>query len=124
MVMLWLCHGYIVVMLWPLLWLLRPLEERLYYGCQASQERIDVSAVPVAPHISLQPLSSHLAYHGFSEQYSETYSETIGITNRISNATGNCFSVLLFIPESWLCHGVASICLIFSSGATSLSLHR
>ena len=94
-VMLWLCHGYFMVMLQPLLWLLHLPEEMLYYGCHASQERINVSAVHVAPHISLQPLSSHLAYHGFSEQCAQRHSETISITNSISNATGNCFYVLL-----------------------------
>ena len=53
-VMLWLCHGYIMVMLWLLLWLLLSCllhqpGERLCYGCCASQERINVSAVPIAP---------------------------------------------------------------------------
>ena len=47
-VMLWLCHGYIMVMLWLLLQLLRQPGERLCYGCHASQERKSVSAVPMA----------------------------------------------------------------------------
>ena len=34
----------------------------------ASKERINVSAVPLAPPISFQPLSLCLAYHGFSKQ--------------------------------------------------------
>ena len=38
------------------------------YGCYASQKRIDVSAAPMAPWISFQSLSLHLAYPGFSEQ--------------------------------------------------------
>ena len=33
----------------------------------ASKERINVSAVPLAPPISFQPLSLCLAYPGFSE---------------------------------------------------------
>ena len=33
-----------------------------------SQERINVSAVPMAPQVFFQPLGSHLAYPGFSEQ--------------------------------------------------------
>ena len=33
-----------------------------------SQERINVSAVPTAPRVSFHPLSSRLAYPGFSEQ--------------------------------------------------------
>ena len=37
-------------------------------GCRVSQERINVSAVPMDPRIFFQPLSSRLAYHGFSEQ--------------------------------------------------------
>ena len=39
-----------------------------YYGCRASQERLNASAVPRAPLIFFPSLSSHLAYHGFSEQ--------------------------------------------------------
>ena len=38
------------------------------YGCCASQNRINVSAFPMAPRIFFWPLSSHLAYPGFSEQ--------------------------------------------------------
>ena len=36
-------------------------------GC-ANQKKINVSAVSVAPCVFFQPLSSRLAYHGFSEQ--------------------------------------------------------
>ena len=48
-VMLWLYYGCAMVMLQLLLWLLCQLGERLCYGCCASQERINVSAVPIAP---------------------------------------------------------------------------
>ena len=41
---------------------------RLCYGCCVSQERINVSAVPTAPQVSFQPLTSHLACSGFSKQ--------------------------------------------------------
>ena len=54
-----------------MLWLLRLLHqpgERLCYGFRASQERINVSAIPTAPCVFFQSLSSHLAYPGFSEQ--------------------------------------------------------
>jgi len=63
-VMFWLCYGYVMasVMLW-----LQP-GERLLYGCCASQEGINASAVPMAPRIFFQPLSLHLAYSGFSRQ--------------------------------------------------------
>ena len=44
-----LCYGYVMVMLWLLLLLLCQPGERLCYGCHASQERINVSAVPTAP---------------------------------------------------------------------------
>ena len=60
-----LCCGNVMVMLWL------PLQgpgERLCYGCRASQERINVSAVPMAPWVFFQPLSSSFAYPGFSEQ--------------------------------------------------------
>ena len=63
-----LCYGSVMVMLWLLLWLLCQSGERLCYGCHASQEKINVSAVPVAPWVSFQPLSSCLAYPGFSKQ--------------------------------------------------------
>ena len=61
-----LCYGSILPMLW--LWLLHQTRERLCYGCHASQERINVSAVSTAPHISFQLPSLHLTYRGFSEQ--------------------------------------------------------
>ena len=48
---------------------------RLYYGCcygcSINQERMNVSAVPVAPWVSFQPLSSRLAYPGFSELWGQ-----------------------------------------------------
>ena len=56
------------VTLWLLLWLLRQPGERLCYGRHASQERINMYAVPVVPGIFFQPLSLHLAYPGFSKQ--------------------------------------------------------
>ena len=37
------------------------------YGCCTSQKRINASVVPMAPSIFFRPLSSHLAYHGFSK---------------------------------------------------------
>ena len=48
-----------------------------------------VSAVPTSPLLFFQPLSSFLAYHGFSEQCTQwDKSETIGSVNRISNPSG------------------------------------
>lgn len=41
---------------------------RLCYGCCTSQGRINVSTVPTAPRAFFQPLSSCLAYPGFSER--------------------------------------------------------
>ena len=38
------------------------------YGCCTSQERINVSAAPMAPPVSFLPLSSCLDYPGFSKQ--------------------------------------------------------
>ena len=66
-VMLCLRYGYVMVTLWLLLQLLHQPGERLCYGCHASQERINVSAVPMAPQVSFQPLSLCLSYPGFSE---------------------------------------------------------
>ena len=75
----WLHCGYIMVMLWLLLWLLCQAGERLCYGCHASQERINASAVPMAPWVFFQYLSAYLIYTKFSEQYSVN-SKTTGIT--------------------------------------------
>ena len=63
--MLWLCHSCLLVMLRLLLWLLHQPEERLCYGCHATRERINVSAVPMAPWVSFQSPSLCLAYPGF-----------------------------------------------------------
>ena len=41
---------------------------KYYYGCCTSQERINVSAAPTAPPVCFLPLSSCLAYPGFSKQ--------------------------------------------------------
>ena len=65
--------GYVMatLWLWLLLWLLRQPGERLCYGRWASQERINLSAVPTAPWIFFQLLSSQLAYPGFSKQHKQ-----------------------------------------------------
>ncbi|KAM9701061.1 uncharacterized protein ACBT57_023509 [Dama dama] len=49
------------VTLWRLRQLLRQPGKRLRYGCHARQERRNISAVPVAPRVFFQPLSSSLA---------------------------------------------------------------
>ena len=36
--------------------------------CCASQQIINMSAIPMAPWVSFQPLSLHLVYSGFSKQ--------------------------------------------------------
>ena len=61
----WLCYCHIMIMLWLLLWLLQSARRGRCNDCHASQERINVSAVP---RVSFQPLSSHLAYTGFREK--------------------------------------------------------
>ena len=83
-VMLWLLQGSVMVMLWPLLQLLRQPGERLCYGCQASQERIKVSSVPMAPsNLS----ASTLPTLGSANSVDSMNSKTIGITNRMNNNT-------------------------------------
>ena len=62
--------------------------ESLCYGCHASQERINVSAVPTAPHIFFQHHSSCLAFLRFSEQRDSVNSKTIAIMNRNSDTVG------------------------------------
>ena len=70
-IILWLRCGYIMVMLWLLLWLLCQAGERLCYGCHASQERINTSVVPMAPRVFFQSLSAYLIYPKLSEQYKQ-----------------------------------------------------
>jgi len=48
-VMLWLSYDSFMVLLWLLLQLLHQPGQRLCCGCHASQERINVSAVAMAP---------------------------------------------------------------------------
>ena len=84
-VMLWLRYGCILVMLWLLLWLLCQPGERLCYGYHSSQERINMSAVPMAPHIFFQPLNSHLAYPGSVNREYSVNSKMIGSVSWISN---------------------------------------
>ena len=75
--MVWPCYGHVMVTLWLLLQLLHQAGDRLCHGCRAGQETVNVSVAPMAPQVSFQPLSSGLAYHGFSEQcYTVRYSET------------------------------------------------
>ena len=57
------------------------------YGCCVSQERINVSAIPKAPGVFLQPLSSRFAYPGFSKQCRQREQQGFGVTNRISSTT-------------------------------------
>ena len=52
--------------------------------CCTSQERINMLAVPMAPRIFFQLLSSRLAYPGFSKQCKE-----YGAVSRICNIVGN-----------------------------------
>ena len=76
MTMLWLHYGYVCL----LLQLLRQPGERPCYGCHASQERMNVSAVSTAPCIFFQLLSLRLAYPGFVNSADSV--------NRISNKMG------------------------------------
>ena len=65
---LWLRYSCVMVLLRLLLRLLSQPGERLCCGCLANQERINVSAVPTAPRLFFQPLSTSLAYPELSEQ--------------------------------------------------------
>ena len=50
-VMLWLCYGYVMAVATAA----ESAGERLCYGCHASQERINLSAVPMIPESSSFP---------------------------------------------------------------------
>ena len=83
-VMLWLLQGSVMVMLWPLLQLLRQPGERLCYGCQASQERIKLSSIPMAPsNLS----ASTLPTLGSANSVDSVNNEIIGIVNRMKSNT-------------------------------------
>ena len=65
MAVLWLCYGYVVAAATA-----AASERReAVFGCCASQERINMSAVPTAPRVFFQPLSLSLTCPGFSKQY-------------------------------------------------------
>ena len=83
-VMSWLLYGSVMVMLWPLLQLLHQPGERLCYGCQASQERRNVSAVPMDPS-SLS--ASTLPTLGSANSADSVDSETTGVMNRLKSNT-------------------------------------
>ena len=57
------------------------------YGCCVSQERIKVSAIPKAPGVFFQPLSSCFAYPGSATSADSVNSKAIGVTNRIGRTT-------------------------------------
>ena len=65
--LLWLCSGYVVA---AVMAVCNP-GERLCCGYSASQERINISAVPMAPRVSFQPLNSCFTYLGFNKQCGE-----------------------------------------------------
>ena len=48
-----------------------------------SQERINVSAVPMAPRVFFQLLSSHLASPGFSKQCGQCEQQDSGVRSRL-----------------------------------------
>ena len=87
-VMLRLCYGFIMVLLWLLLWLLSQPGERLWYGYRARQARINLSAVPWLLE-SPSSLSCPLAYPGFSKQCKQCEQRDNQCRNRISNTGGN-----------------------------------
>ena len=62
--------------------------ERLCYGCRDSQDGINVSAVPAAPGVSAQPLSSGLAYPGSATRVNSVNIKITGITDRNSKTIG------------------------------------
>ena len=74
------CYGYIMVMLWFCMAAATAAtsarrEAVLWMPCQPKEN--ECAAVPTAPQVFFQPLSSGLAYHGFGEQcYIVRYSKT------------------------------------------------
>ena len=62
---------------------------RLCYGCSVNQERMNVSAVPMAPWVSFQPLARLVPCLPWVQRTVRTvrYSETTGARNRMKNNT-------------------------------------
>ena len=85
----WFCYvRYVTVILWLLLRLLHQPGERLCYSFCASQERINVSAVPTTPWVSFQALSSSLPTLDSANSDDTVNSETTDTVSRISSITG------------------------------------
>ena len=87
--------------------LLHQAGERLCSGCHASQERINVSAVPMAPQGSFQPLSLHLAYPGFSEQRGQCEQQYTHHTKKAVYILVYTF-LIVFLAIRFLFHTLAS----------------
>ena len=60
-------------------------EKESVMACRASQERINLSAIPSAPPVFFQPLISRLAALGSANSEDSVNNKTVGIMNRISN---------------------------------------
>ena len=72
--------------------------------CPASQERLNVSAVPTAPQVFFQPISLHLAYPGFSKHTLDHFSMCVSV--KLLQSTWNFlsswvtgFTVFLYMDE-------------------------
>ena len=70
------------------LWVQRQPEERLCYGCHASQERINLATVPIVSASSSNLLALGLPILGSANSVDSVNSKKIGIRNRISNTDG------------------------------------
>ena len=86
-VMLWLCYGFIMVMLWLLLWLRRQPAERLRYGYCARQESKPVCRSHGSS--SLLPASvGALPTLGSANSANSVNREITGVRYKISNTGG------------------------------------
>ena len=105
--------SWLLWLLWLFLQLLHQPGERLCYGCHASQERINVSAVLMASQVSFQPLCSSLACFVQQTVCRVRYNKTIDITNRISNTLLSIdiiFDIILFHTEAHHFYCVECVC--------------
>ena len=87
------------------LWVQRQPEERLCYGCHASQERINLATVPIVSASSSNLLALGLPILGSANSVDSVNSKKIGIRNRISNTDGketfHCNILYFFIFLSY-----------------------
>ena len=104
------------------LWVQRQPEERLCYGCHASQERINLATVPIVSASSSNLLALGLPILGSANSVDSVNSKKIGIRNRISNTDGketfhcNILYFFIFLSYEYISYSKIKLILFIFSG--------